>query len=116
MNTIVYGIPNCDSVKKARRWLDANGVDYRFHDFRANGLDPQDAGHWIEDLGWETLINRRSSSWKALTASEREKMDAVRALAAVLVTPTLIKRPLLARDDALEVGFSEARYREIFGA
>ena len=94
MSTTIYGIPNCDSVKKARRWLDGKGIDYRFHDVRSDGLDASQLRSWLEELGWETLINRRSSSWKALDLTLREGMDNARAERCILDTPTLIKRPL----------------------
>ena len=60
----LYGIPNCDTVKKARRWLDQHGIEYRFHDFRADGLDGQEVDRWLAALGWETLVNRSSTSWR----------------------------------------------------
>ena len=116
MTTTLYGISNCDTVRKARRWLDARNVDYRFHDFRADGLEENAVRGWLAALGWEALVNRRSSSWKTLPPGEREAMDDGRALAQILAMPTLIKRPLLAHGELLETGFSEARYGEIFGA
>jgi Spx/MgsR family transcriptional regulator len=115
MPTTVYGIPNCDTVRKARRWLDEHDIEYRFHDLRSDGIDPQELQRWLATLGWETLLNRRSSSWKALPEAAREGMDAARAAAQVLEMPTLIRRPLLDRDGELEVGFSPARYATIFG-
>lgn len=110
----LYGIPNCDTVKKARRWLDQHGIEYRFHDFRTDGLGARDVEHWLNALGWETLVNRRSTSWKQLDPARREAMDRDSARAAVLETPTLIKRPVLDTGSACHVGFSEAQYREIF--
>lgn len=114
MSTTIYGIVNCDSVKKARRWLTERDIEHRFHDLRADGLDRQLLDHWLDSLGWEALLNRRSSSWKALSAAEREAMDRGRAAAAVLAAPTLVKRPLLDCGGHLEVGFSERRYAELF--
>jgi arsenate reductase len=116
VTTTLYGIGNCDTVRKARRWLDERDIDYRFHDFRADGLTEAAVRHWLATLGWETLVNRRSSSWKALPSQEREAMDDARALPQIIAMPTLIKRPLLERGDLLETGFSTARYGEIFGA
>jgi len=114
MATTIYGIPNCDSVKKARRWLEQHGVDYRFHDLRGDGIDERQLRHWLDELGWETLLNRRSSSWKAIDEAQRKAMDADSAAQHVLAAPTLIKRPLLDRDGSLEVGFSAARYEALF--
>jgi len=110
----LYGIKNCDSVKKARRWLDERGIEYQFHDFRADGLSSESVQAWIEELGWETLINRRSTSWKQLTAQVRDSMDARSARDAILKQPTLIKRPLLDIGHARITGFSADSYEKIF--
>jgi Spx/MgsR family transcriptional regulator len=110
----LYGIPNCDTVRKARRWLDRHEIEYRFHDFRADGLDARIVERWLDELGWEALINRRSASWKQLDAVRRETMDRDSARAAALEMPTLIKRPVLDTGSACHVGFSEAQYGEIF--
>lgn len=110
----LYGIKNCDTVKKARRWLEDEGVEYRFHDFREDGLKAKQAKAWIEELGWEQLLNKRSTSWKALDAVTRDAMDDERALEAVLEQPTLIKRPLLDTGHERFTGFSAQRYQAIF--
>jgi Spx/MgsR family transcriptional regulator len=113
MALTLFGIPNCDTVRKARRWLDSHGVEYGFHDLRADGLDGDLVGAWIATLGWEQVINRRSTSWKALDAQRRTTMDAGEATRAALEAPTLIRRPVLVGDDILEFGFSEQRYAEL---
>ncbi|MCB1438997.1 MAG: ArsC family reductase [Nitratireductor sp.] len=113
--TTLYGIPNCDTVKKARKWLEANGVDYTFHDFRGDGIDGEKISAWIGALGWETVINRRSTSWKELSPEERENMDAAGAVPAALARPTLIKRPVIEHDGGIWVGFAPADYEAIFG-
>ena len=110
----LYGIKNCDTVKKARKWLDAHAVEYRFHDFRADGLERDAVAGWLEELGWQNLVNRRSSSWKALDESARESMDDDSALPAILAQPTLIKRPLLDTGHERFAGFSAASYQKIF--
>ena len=109
----LYGIKNCDTVKKARKWLEAQNIEYRFHDFREDGLDAGQAGQWIDELGWETLVNRRSTTWKQLPESTRHAMDAASALEQVVEHPTLIKRPLLDTGDSRHVGFKEEDYRRI---
>ncbi|MFT7286348.1 MAG: arsenate reductase [Halieaceae bacterium] len=114
MTAVLFGISNCDTVRKARRWLDARHITYRFHDFRKDGTDPVTVRAWIARSGWELVVNRRSSSWKALAEPIRTSMDAPGALDAILQQPTLVKRPVLVTDEALEFGFSEARYGEIF--
>lgn len=109
----LYGIKNCDTVKKARKWLEAQQIDYRFHDVRDDGLDQDQVRQWLDELGWETLVNRRSTSWKALDPARRETMDAAGALVAILEQPTLIKRPLLDTGDRRHVGFKADDYQQI---
>lgn len=110
----LYGISNCDTVKKARRYLDDNGVNYTFHDFRKDGLEQSQVQHWVDTLGWEVLLNKRSTSWKALSPAVREAMDDNSAVAAIMETPTLIKRPLLDTGDALYTGFKAETYDTLF--
>jgi Spx/MgsR family transcriptional regulator len=109
----LYGISNCDTVRKARRWLDAAQVEYRFHDVRQDGLAANVVESWLASRDWETVVNRRSTSWKALSEAERQGMDDDHALQAILQSPTLIKRPVLVGDDVLEFGFSTARYEAL---
>lgn len=110
----LYGIKNCDTVRKARKWLDAHAIDYDYHDFREDGLERSAVENWIEQLGWETVVNRRSTSWKALDVSEREAMNKQSAVIAVLSHPTLIKRPLLNTGKQYFAGFSPTNYEKIF--
>jgi Spx/MgsR family transcriptional regulator len=110
----LYGISNCDTVRKARRWLDAHDIEYSFHDFREHGLAGDLVDQWLEALGWEQVVNRRSSTWKQLDAAERESMDAIAARSAILAHPTLVKRPVLDTGTDLQIGFSEQQYRDIF--
>ena len=112
----VYGIPNCDTVRKARKWLDQHGIEYRFHDFREDGLSAAQVRKWFADLGWDTVVNRRSTSWKQLSPEAREAMDAKAAVAAVIEHPTLVKRPVLDTGKSLHLGFTPAAYQEIFKA
>ena len=114
MTVILYGIKNCDTVRKARRWLDDAAVAYRFHDLRSDGVDEALISGWLDELGWQTVVNRRSSTWKTLAPDARESMNDDRALAAILEAPTLVKRPVLAVDGHLETGFSAERYAAIF--
>ena len=110
----LYGIKNCDTVKKARGWLDQHGIDYRFHDFREDGLDAAAVEKWLEELGWEQLVNKRSTTWKQLSPEARESMDASSAKAAILEAPTLIKRPLLDTGHDRFTGFKADQYQTIF--
>ncbi|MEJ2060125.1 MAG: ArsC family reductase [Gammaproteobacteria bacterium] len=112
----LYGIKNCDTVKKTRRWLEAHGVDYRFHDFRADGLEQKQLQRWADQVGWETLLNRRGTTWRQLPETERADLDAARATKLMLKHPTLIKRPVLEDGDDVSVGFAEKNYQDRFGA
>jgi arsenate reductase len=110
----LYGIKNCDTVKKARKWLELHGVQYQFHDFREDGLEPEAVSGWLAQLGWENLVNKRSTSWKALDQATRDSMDETSALTAIMAQPTLIKRPLLDTGHERFTGFSTASYDKIF--
>lgn len=110
----VYGIPNCDSCRKARKWLDAQSVAHRFHDLRADGLDRKTLDRWLQHADWRALLNTRSATWRAIPAAGKEDLDEARAIALMLDNPTLVKRPVLVARDAIEIGFSAERYRELF--
>ncbi len=113
--TTLYGIKNCDTVRKARQWLDAHGIDYTFHDLRSDGVSEADLRRWADAVGWETLLNRRSTTWRQLPASAREGIDAERAIALMREHPTLIKRPVLQTGETLLVGFKPDDYAALFG-
>ena len=92
----LFGIPNCDTVKRARNWLDTQHIAYRFHDFKKQGVPEAALAQWIEALGWELLVNRRGTTWRQLDAAEREGVtDAASARAALLAHPSLVKRPVV---------------------
>lgn len=104
----VYGIKNCDTVKKALKWLDAQGIAYTFHDFRANGLSDADVKRWIDALGWESLLNRRSTTWRELPDPQKKNLDADTALTLMVAHPTLIKRPVFEGNGLILNGFTDA--------
>ena len=110
----LYGIANCDTVRKARRWLEQHDIEYRFHDLREDGLDGETVSHWLDSLGWEAVVNRRSTTWKQLDPADRESMDAKAAAAAILAHPTLVKRPVLDTGSDLHLGFKADLYQDIF--
>lgn len=110
----LYGIKNCDTVKKARAWLEHHKVDYHFHDFRADGLDEPQVKKWIAEIGLETLVNKRSTTWKELNDSIKDNFNADTAVAVIVENPTLIKRPLLDTGTQGYVGFKDAEYSKIF--
>jgi len=109
----VYGISNCDTVKKSRKWLDQAGIAHEFHDFRKQGLDEQRLSQWEHAVGWETLLNRRGTSWRKLPEQTRDNIDASSAHALMLDNPTLIKRPVVEAGDTVTVGFSPVRWQEL---
>lgn len=111
----LYGISTCDTVRKARTWLDSHGLAYTYHDFRANGLTPETLRKWADSIGWETLLNRRSRSWKELPESERADIDEAKALRLMLANPTLIKRPVLTNGNRVMTGFSEDEFDVLTG-
>lgn len=113
MNTL-YGIKNCDTVKKARDWLEKNNVDYQFHDFRIDGLNETQVSRWINELGLETLVNKRSTTWKELDETRKNNFDEKSAVKIIAENPTLIKRPLLDTGNQKHVGFKDAEYSKIF--
>ena len=112
----VYGISNCDTVRKARRWLDEHGIAYRFHDFRKDGLNRENVEAWAKELGWEKLLNRRGTTWRQLPESVRDKIDARSAIDLMLESPALIKRPVVESGSGLLIGFDSARWQAILAA
>lgn len=114
MTPVLYGIKNCDTVRKARRWLDDHAIEYRFHDFRSDGLDRERLRAWAAELGWETLLNRRGTTWRRLPEGERTDVDETRAVELMLAHPALIKRPLLDLGGQRVVGFEDKRYAQLF--
>ncbi len=104
----VYGIPNCDTCRKARRWLDERGADYRFHDFRKDGLDRATVAAWLAELGADVLVNRRGTTWRQLPEDDRAKLE-TNAADLLVAHPTLIKRPVFDLGDSRQVGFAAAQ-------
>ncbi|GHA17228.1 ArsC family reductase [Oceanisphaera arctica] len=114
MTIRLYGIKNCDTVKKARKWLDQQGIDYRFVDHRADGLDPAELQHWLERLGWEQLLNKRGTTYRALPDADKAGLGPDTAAALLQAHPAMIKRPLLVLDDELHLGFKPELYSRLF--
>lgn len=110
----LYGIKNCDTVRKARKWLQANQPQVTFHDFREDGLDKDQLTSWVAMAGWETLFNKRSTSFRNLSDADKSDIDEDKAIELMLAHPTLIKRPVLVGADKLQVGFKEAQYQAWF--
>lgn len=115
MSVTLYGISNCDTVKKARTWLDQQGVAYTFHDFKKAGISRELVAAWLHDLDWEMLVNRKGTTWRALSEEQKALVvDADSATALMLESPPVIKRPVLSYGDRTYVGFSIDHYQQIF--
>lgn len=110
----VYGIKNCDTMKKAMTWLDQHKIAYEFHDYKKEGADKAVIAAAIKQLGWEDVINRKGTTWRALPESQREKMTAASALKAALDNPSLVKRPLIFDGKTYHVGFDAAAFKKAF--
>lgn len=110
----LFGIKNCDTVRKARKWLEANQIEVDFHDFRENGLSTEQVEQWVTAIGWEALFNKRSTSFRNLSETEKSDLNEKKAIALMTLYPTLIKRPVLVVNDQVQVGFKEAEYRVWF--
>ena len=111
----LYGIKNCDTMKKARTWLEGQGLSYAFHDYREVGLDKATLEQWIGRVGWEVLLNRNSTTFRDLPEAERAGVTEGKAIGLMLAQPTMIKRPVLDLGDRLLVGFKPDAYAKAFG-
>ena len=111
---ILYGIPNCDTVKKARVWLDAAGVAYSFHDYKKAGVAEADITRWCDALGWDILLNRAGTTFKKLPETDKANLDQAKAIALMVAQPSMIKRPVLEGDGVLLVGFKPEIYARTF--
>ncbi len=109
----MYGIRNCDTIKKARGWLDAAGVAYAFHDYKTAGVDPAALARWMDRLDWTMLLNRGGTTFRKLPDADTADLDRDRAVALMLANPSIIRRPVLEGGDVLIVGFSPERYAEL---
>jgi arsenate reductase len=116
MTVTIYGIKNCDTMKKARAWLDAHRVAYRFHDYKAEGIERATLEGWARELGWETLLNRAGTTFRKLPETDKERLSEKKALALMAAQPSMIKRPVLRAGDDLIVGFRPEIYEKAFGA
>jgi arsenate reductase len=111
MATTIYGIKNCDTMKKARAWLDSHRIAYNFHDYKAEGIDKKRLEGWVKQLGWEVLLNRSGTTFRALPEKDKEGLNAAKAVALMLAQPSMIKRPVLDLGSKLLVGFKPDIYK-----
>jgi len=111
----MYGIPNCDSIRKARKWLADHEREVAFHDYKKEGVDVALLSGWIDQLGWEVLLNKRGTTWRKLSETDKQGIDRDKAIALMCDHPSMIKRPvLLVVGGEIVVGFSESRYEGVF--
>ncbi|NNC47322.1 MAG: ArsC family reductase [Erythrobacter sp.] len=113
----LYGIPNCDTVKKARKWLDANGVEYGFHDYKKEGAEREKLDRWADSVGWEVLLNRRGTTFRKLEESDKADIDRDKAISLMVAHPSMIKRPVAMHEDGqrILVGFDESEWENAWG-
>ena len=112
--TLMYGITNCDTIKKAKKWLDSQNVPYQFHDYRKHGLTAELLHTFEAQLGWEQLVNKRGTTYRGLTDEQKAGLNKDTALALLLEHPAMIKRPLLVHQQSMYLGFKADQYQEIF--
>jgi arsenate reductase len=112
MTVTIYGIKNCDTMKKARAWLDRNGIDYGFHDYKAAGIELERLERWAARVGWETLLNRAGTTFRKLAEPDKQGLTPAKAIALMLAQPSMIKRPVLEAEGELLVGFRPETYQE----
>ena len=110
----MYGIKNCDTIKKARKWLEAEGVDYQFHDYKKESIQKDQLITWIDQLGWEVLLNKRGTTWRKLPDDVKDNIDEASAITVMLENTSIIKRPVLDTGNTLLVGFSADEYAKHF--
>jgi arsenate reductase len=116
MTLTIYGIKNCDTMKKARAWLDGKGVAYAFHDYKSAGIDLATLSGWVAEHGWETVLNRAGTTFRALPDSDKVGLDSERAIGLMLAQPAMIKRPVLDLGSRTVVGFKPEAYAAAFAA
>ena len=114
MAVTLYGIKNCDTIKKARKWLEAHAIEYRFHDFRVDGLEPDLLDQWCQELGWELVLNKRGTTWRQLPDDTKNSVDETSAKRLMLESPAMIKRPVLDTGSERKIVFKEADYTSLF--
>ncbi|MGF1726660.1 ArsC family reductase [Photobacterium nomapromontoriensis] len=114
MSTITYGIKNCDTIKKMKKWLDTENISYTFHDYRTDGLSREMLEQFEAALGWEAMVNKRGTTFRQLSDEQKAGLDQQSAMTLMLEYPAMIKRPLLEHNGSYYLGFKPAQYQEIF--
>ncbi len=115
MSIEFYGIPNCDTVKKARQWLESRGISHVFHDYKKEGADPAKLAAWVQQAGWEKVLNRAGTTFKKLPDGDKQGIDAQKAVALMAANPSCIKRPVVEHSGGLLVGFKPDEWEQALG-
>tara|TARA_B100001057_G_C22432024_1_gene787825 strand:+ start:204 stop:599 length:396 start_codon:yes stop_codon:yes gene_type:complete len=114
MTVTMYGIPNCDTIKKAKKWLENQQVDYHFHDYRKHGIDKPMVEQFCHQLGWENVINKRGTTYRQLSQEQKDSLNETSVIQLLVDQPAMIKRPILSHGEQLHVGFKPDTYQSIF--
>lgn len=115
MTVTLYGIANCDTIKKAKKWLEAQGVEYHFHDYRKQGIDAALVTTFCQQLGWENVVNKRGTTYRQLTQEQKDTLNEANAIELLVAQPAMIKRPILVSANQYHLGFKPQQYADIFG-
>lgn len=115
MSITMFGIPNCDTIKKAKKWLEANNIEYTFHDYRKNGISEQLVREFCQQLGWEQVVNKRGTTYRQLSQEQKDSLNEENAIALLVEHSAMIKRPILDVDGQQHIGFKAEQYQQIFG-
>ena len=111
---VMYGIPNCNTIKKARTWLEEHGVEYQFHDYKKAGTDSTQLAEWVKEFGWQSIVSTRGMTWRKLDETIRDNMNETSAVEIMMEKPSIIKRPLLVTGKRKILGFDESAYAQEF--
>lgn len=114
MTITMYGIPNCDTIKKAKKWLDAESIDYQFHDYRKQGIDTKMVETFCQQLGWENVLNKRGTTYRQLPQEQKDNLTQDNVIALLVEQPAMIKRPILVSGDEYHIGFKADQYAALF--
>ena len=114
MTITMFGIPNCDTIKKAKKWLEAEGIEFEFHDYRKQGINEELVKTFCAELGWELVLNKRGTTYRQLTQEQKDTLTEEKAVALLVEQPAMIKRPILNVDGKLHIGFKADQYAAIF--
>ncbi|PMH00225.1 ArsC family reductase [Vibrio lentus] len=114
MTITMFGIPNCDTIKKAKKWLEAEGIEFEFHDYRKQGINEELVKTFCSELGWELVLNKRGTTYRQLTQEQKDTLTEEKAVALLVEQPAMIKRPILKVDGKLHIGFKADQYAAIF--